>query len=63
MGCGASSDNYLDPASEKRNNDIEKELASDRARLAKEVKVSGGWRRAGVWLSQTQRGGRAKHED
>ena len=39
MGCGASSDNYLDPASEKRNNDIEKQLASDRAKLVKEVKI------------------------
>jgi len=39
MGCGASSDNYLDPVSEKRNGEIEKQLASDRARLANEVKV------------------------
>ena len=39
MGCGASSDNYLDPVSEKRNGEIKKQLASDRARLANEVKV------------------------
>ena len=40
MGCGASSDNFVDPVSEKRNNEIDRQLAVDRKRIAKEVKVS-----------------------
>lgn len=39
MGCGASSDNFADPVSEKRNNDIDRQLAVDRKRLAREVKI------------------------